>query len=139
MAGGIGPSLIHQHQAQAERSICWAPNVVAGINDLATEVTKPIFEQSFPDTLSADDQRMVSASFSAALSNFGFISSAPDSGVVHFSAAIAYSYIRPDGTHATHNEGDVVSYTADYGQNGWRWYGWGLTYQPSKQGSNTGG
>lgn len=144
LAGGVGPTLIHQHQAQAERSICWSPNVVTGINDLATEVAKPVFQQSFPDTLSADDQSKVSASFSAVLSNFGFVSTAPDSGVVHCNATIAYSYTRPDGSQATHNKGDVVTYTANYGQNGWEseMDGGGMigviTYQPSEQGQNSG-
>lgn len=144
LAGGIGPALIHQHQAQAKRSICWSPNVITGINDLATEVAKPFFQQSLPDTLSAVDQSKVSASFSAVLSNFGFVSSVPDSGVVHCSATIAYSYTRPDGTHATDNKGNVVTYTANYGQNGWEseMDGGGMvgviTYQPSTQDSNAG-
>ena len=144
LAGGIGPVLIHQHQAKAARSICWSPSVVTGINDLATEVAKPLFQQSFPDTLSAADQSKVSASFSAALSNFGFVSSAPDSGGVHCNATIAYSYTRPDGTPVSYNKGNIVTYTANYGQNGWaaEMDGGGMigviTYQSSEQSSNAG-
>lgn len=114
------PEVVKEYTFARERSACWSPNVVTGLDDLAAQEALPSLKETYPENMSKQDQDAVSASFSVKLADYSYGGGSAASGTINCSASISYSYTRPDKTTYTHDNGDIISYSIQYSQYGWQ-------------------
>lgn len=110
---------VKQRLSSQERSACWSPSVVSDLNELATQVALPVLQATYPDNISAPDQKSISTTFSASLDNYVLASEPESSGAINCSANIIYSYRLADHSYYWSDGSSVVDYKVLYSQKGW--------------------